>query len=125
MEGIYVTTIHDKSGHICGGNPETAKIGKLMKDWVTVRFTKADDMDAYLPKKRSLMRTFKSTFPSETIYTLVNIFSTICDSELNTHIDELTPKKGYFTSFQHFLREFEETAYPDSCHALYQTLHTF
>ena len=65
------------------------------------------------------MNCFKATFPAETLYTLVHIFTTQCDSELCSHIEELTTKKSHFTSFEHFLQEFEEQVFPSSWQAAY------
>ena len=116
LEGVRLE--HKLDGHICGGNPETQKIAKLLH-FVNVDFKSSEKIDDYLKHKRDLMNIFKSTFPSETLYTLVNIFTTKCDHELRSHIEELTPRKGYFTSFEHFLREFEEHVYPNSRQAAY------
>ena len=118
MEVEGVELIHQQDGHVCGGHPETHLIAKLLK-FVKPEFKSQEKIDVYLKKKKELMNCFKATFPSETLYTLVNIFTLQCDSELCSYIEELTAKKSYFTSFEMFLREFEEQVYPNSRQAAY------
>ena len=73
LEGVRL--VHKLDGHICGGNPETHMVAKLLK-FVKTEFKASEKINVYLKKKRELMNCTKATFPSETLYTLVHIFTT-------------------------------------------------
>ena len=73
LEGVRLE--HRYDGHICGSNPETHKVAKLLH-FVKTEFKASEKIDDYLKHKKELMNCFKSTFPAETLYTLVHIFTT-------------------------------------------------
>ena len=58
------------------------------------------------------MVLLKSTMPNETAYTMISLFTAKAQS-FYTAWGPLLEKKEHFTSFSHFLREFEERRYPD------------
>ena len=103
--------IHETDGEICGGKPDSKFIAKVLSSFPT-EFKNDDDAFAYLAKRRTFMVQLKSTMPNETAYTMISLFTTKAQS-LYTAWEPLLEKKNHFTSFSHFLREFEERRYPD------------
>ena len=103
--------IHETDGAICGGKPDSKFIAKVLSSF-PVEFKNTDDAFSYLTKRRTFMVQLKSTMPNETAYTMISLFTTKAQS-LYTAWEPLLGKKEHFTSFSHFLREFEERRFPD------------
>ena len=103
--------IHDYTGHVAGGKPETAVVVKAEK-LIKSNFLITDSAMVYMGKRRSFLNQLKCYYSGENIYTLLGIFAMKAHAYHKTYTP-LMLQKGYYTSFLHFISEFELKLFPD------------
>ena len=99
-------------GGICGASPDTSACAKALKLFGT-KFEINDQAANFLEKRRSMMNTFKYNAPSLSLASYISMFYQRSTEKMRLLIDQLTPMTSFFTSFAHFVREFESRLYPD------------
>ena len=107
-----VTIIHATSGDICGGSPDGNKIVKVMKSVDCGGFSASQGGINFLQAKNKLFTFLSICCAMDTMYTQVGILYRLAPT-LKHHLDELTSKTSYFTSFEMFFKHFELLVYPD------------
>ena len=104
-------------GMICGGKPDSRFIAKVLPGFA-MEFLMSDDAFAYLDKKRAFLTQLRAAMPNETAYTMISLFTMKANSMYRVW-QPLLGKTGHYTSFTHFLREFEKRRFPDLSQAAY------
>ena len=96
-------------GGLCGGTCDPKKqleAQKLLKS----RFHEDDDCFKWLVSKRRLLLDLANMYPNEEIYVFLGFFAALAVTH-ERYFRPLFEKEAFFTSFEHFLREFEKVAY--------------
>ena len=99
-------------GGLCGASPDTSACAKALKLFGT-KFEVNDQAANFLEKRRSMMNSFKYNAPSLSLASYISIFYQRSTEKMRLLMDQLTPLESTFTSFAHFVREFESRMYPD------------
>ena len=107
-----VTIVHATSGDICGGTPDGDKIIKCMKSVDCGEFSASQGGIKFLQTKNKLFTFLSICCAMDTMYTQIAILYRLAPT-LKYHLDELTSKTCYFTSFEMFFKHFELLVYPD------------
>ena len=103
---------HETNGYYCGGNCNEDRVWKVSKMNPNIHFSAGQTGLEFAKNKKKLFQHLESTCPHEYIYTHIAVFVGAC-SFLDKQLDELREKKGYYTSFEMFFKEFQERLYPD------------
>ena len=105
-----VPLCHQTNGSLCGGSPDNQAMKYLTKV-VTMTISKTDTAEQWIDKWSQLYLMMKVHCGSESIYTLLALWVKLTPT-LYRHYSEMLEKVAYFTSFQHFVREFAASNYP-------------
>ena len=98
-------------GAICGGKGNQDNVIKAQK-LVKITFRESDDCFEWLEKKRKMMNQMEYLYPDLEIYDLIAIFQSRATEHVRT-FEPLLKKQKHFTSFTHFIKEFEKKSYPN------------
>ena len=118
----HVPLIHRTDGQVCGGVPDSDKVlraGKILK----AEFCESDSPLKYLEKRRLFVNEIRCYFSDLDIYTLLSIFA-LKGSAYYKIYAPLFDLQCHFTSFLHFLKEFELRIFPNLQSIALATLHT-
>ena len=114
--------LHRTDGQLCGGAPDSDKVLRANKI-LTAKFKASDSAMKYLEQRRIFVNEIRCYFSGETIYTLLSIFAL----RASEHFKVFSPMFDlhcHFTSFLHFLKEFEMRIFPNLQSVALATLHT-
>ena len=98
-------------GAICGGKGDQDIVIKAQK-LVKITFKESEDCFEWLEKKRKMMNQMEYLYPDLEIYDLIAIFQSRATDHVRT-LEPLLKKQSHYKSFTHFIREFQEQAYPN------------
>ena len=96
-------------GGLCVGTCDPKKQLEAQK-LLRFRFHEDDNCFKWLVEKRRLMLALSTMYANEEIYTYLGFFAAMAVTH-ERYFRPLFEKEGFFTSFEHFLREFEKVAY--------------
>ena len=97
---------------MCGGTGDNDKEKIFLRKWKKDEyFLRADSEAEYRKKRAAMLSIFTHNIGSEDIYTYAMIFHGLA-TDFGECLNELGAKKAYFTSFMHYLEEFEKINYP-------------
>ena len=114
--------LHRTDGQMCGGTPDSDKVLRANKI-LTAKFKASDDALKYLEQRRLFVNEIRCYFSGETLYTLLSIFALKASDHFKV-FSPLFDLHCYFTSFLHFLKEFEMRIFPNLQSVALATLHT-
>ena len=101
-------------GHTCGGHPDRKGVldmSKLLKFDDKEKFLSTDTPMQFIIKHRKLMNGYTDLAPDDDLPTYISFFCLQSPDHQIIH-DELKSKKAHFTSFEHYMREFQTILYP-------------
>ena len=112
--GLFDKTVplcHQTTGHLAGGSPNTDAMKWLTK-MVTVTISKSDSAESWIDKYAQLRLQLKCHASNQSLYTILALWVSLTPT-LFRHYADLLDKKAHFTSFEHFIKEFTASNFPD------------